>query len=78
MSRTKAADPARRWTVARLLMSAIVAPLALLPSARAQAADLPVLDPSSPEAKKLKYVSDASQAKAAAKGNTCANCVPTD
>jgi hypothetical protein len=74
MRRTKATDALRRRTVTRLLVSALAAPLALLPSPRARAADLPVLDPAIPEAKKLKYVADASQAKAAAKGNNCANC----
>jgi hypothetical protein len=74
MSYTSASDPIRRRLLARLLLSALLAPLALLRSPRARAADLPLLDPSSPEARKLKYVSDASQAKAASKGSSCANC----
>jgi len=74
MSCTNASDPVRRRLVARLLMGAVVAPLAFLRSRRAQAADQPLLDPSSPQARKLQYVSDASQAKAAAKGNSCSNC----
>jgi len=74
MSCTKASDPIRRRLVARLLVGAMVAPLALLRSRRAQAADLPLLAPSSPAAQKVNYVSDASQAKAAAKGSSCANC----
>lgn len=73
MSSTKAFDPTRRRTAARLLMGVLVAP-ALLRSRPAQAADLPLLDPSSAAARKLKYVSDATQAKAAAKGNSCSNC----
>jgi hypothetical protein len=74
MSSTRASNPIRRRLVARLLAGAILAPLGLLRSPRAQAADLPLLDPSSPAARKLSYVSDASQAKANAKGNSCSNC----
>ena len=74
MSATKVSDPIRRRLAASLLMGAIVAPLALIRPRWAQAADLPLLDPSSPAASKVRYVSDASQAKAAANGNTCANC----
>lgn len=74
MSAAKASDPIRRRVVARLLVGAVIAPLALLQSRRAQAAELPLLDPSSPAARKVGYVSDASQAKAAAKGNSCSNC----
>jgi len=74
MSAGKASDPIRRQIVARLLTAVVVAPLALLRSRRAKAADLPLLDPSSPAARKLKYVSDARQAKATAKGNSCSNC----
>jgi len=74
MSRMKSPDTIRRRLLARLLMGASVAPLALIRSQRALAADLPLLDPSSPAARKLKYVADASQAKAAAKGNSCAGC----
>jgi high potential iron-sulfur protein len=74
MSSTKGSDPMHRRLAARLLVGALVAPLALLRSRRARAADLPLLDPSSAAARKLEYVSDASQAKAAAKGNSCANC----
>ena len=74
MSSTKASDPVRRRLVERLLMGAMIAPLVLFRSRRAQAADQPLLNPSSPEARKLKYVADASQAKTAAKGNSCSNC----
>ena len=74
MSTTQASDPVRRRLTASFLMGAIVAPLTLLRSQRARAADLPLLDPSSPAARKLNYVLDASQAKAAAKGSSCANC----
>lgn len=74
MSSIKISDPIRRRLVARFLVSAMVAPLALLRSRRAQAADLPLLDPASAAAKKVHYVPDAAQAKAAAKGSTCATC----
>jgi hypothetical protein len=74
MSTTKASDPIRRRLIAGLLMGAIVAPLTLLRSRWAWAADLPLLDPASPAARKVHYVSDASQAKAATKGSSCANC----
>jgi len=70
----KAADPLRRRLVCHLLIGAVAAPLALLRARRAQAADGPLLDPASPAARKRKYVVDAAQAKAAAKGNSCANC----
>jgi High potential iron-sulfur protein len=74
MSCTKASDPVRRRLVAGLLAGTMIAPVALLRPSRAQAASQPLLDPSSPEARKLKYVADASQAKAAAGGNSCATC----
>lgn len=74
MSPTKVSDPIRRRVAARLMVGAIVAPLTLFRSQRARAADLPLVDPSSPAARQLKYVADASQAKAAAKGSSCANC----
>lgn len=74
MSRTKATDPVRRRLLTRLLMGASVAPLALLRTQRSQAADLPLLEPSSPAAKKREYVADASKAKALTKGNSCASC----
>jgi hypothetical protein len=72
MSATKASDPLRRRLVARLLAGAIVAPLGLLLSRRAPAAELPLLDPASAAARKRGYVADASQAKA--KGNSCSGC----
>lgn len=74
MKCAKASDPVRRRLVVRLLIVAMVAPLALFRSRRAQAGDLPLVDPSSAEARKLKYVSDASQAREATKGNSCATC----
>jgi hypothetical protein len=69
-----ASNSLRRRFVATLLVGAALAPLALLRPRRAQAADLPLLDPSSAAAKKVNYVPDASQAKASSKGNNCAGC----
>lgn len=69
-----ASDSLRRRLAATLLAGAAVVPLALVRPRRVQAADLPLLDPSSAAAKKVNYVADASQAKAAAKGNSCAGC----
>lgn len=74
MSATKAPDTIRRRMAARLAIAAVVAPLSLLRPRGARAADLPLLDPSSPAARKVEYVSNAAQAKAAAKGNSCASC----
>jgi hypothetical protein len=70
----RASDPIRRRMLARLLAGTVIAPLTLLLSRQAQAAELSLVDPSSPAARKLKYVADASQVKATAKGNSCANC----
>jgi hypothetical protein len=69
-----ATDPSRRRLLTRLLLAAAALPLGLVAPRRARAADLPLLDPSSAAARKLKYVADASQAKGAAGGNTCASC----
>jgi len=74
MSATKAPDTLGRRLAAKLVITAVVAPLSLVRSRGARAADLPLLEPSDPAARKVKYVSDASQAKAAANGNSCANC----
>ena len=70
----KASASLRRRLVANLLAGAALAPLWLLRPRLARAADLPLLDPAGAAAKKLDYVPDASQAKAAAQGNSCATC----
>ena len=49
-------------------------PLAALPIEAALAADAPLLSPDAKEAKAVKYVEDATKAKGAVKGSTCANC----
>lgn len=74
MSRSQSTDSFRRRFLTRLFVGASLVPLALLRSPRSRAADLPLLEPSSPAARKVQYVADASQAKAAAKGNSCSNC----
>lgn len=74
MTLMNAPHPVRRRLLTRLLLGIALAPAGLLGSRRAHAADLPLLDPSSPPAKKLGYVRDASQAKAATKGSSCSSC----
>lgn len=70
----RASDLARRRLLGRLLAAASVTAIAALRSRRAQAADLPLLDPASAAARKLGYVSDASRAKSAPKGSSCSSC----
>jgi High potential iron-sulfur protein len=74
MSRSRTTDPIRRRFLSRLLAGAALAPLVLLRSRPARAADLPLLDPASPAARKLEYAADAAQEKVASKGNSCAGC----
>lgn len=74
MIRAQATDPVRRRLLMRLLFAAWAAPLTLLRPRLSEAADLPLLDPASPAARKLDYVADASQTKTLAKGNSCASC----
>lgn len=61
----------RRFMKSTLLVAAL-APLALNPGRRAQAAAA-LLSPGAPEAKAVQYTEDAKTSKAAA-GNTCATC----
>jgi hypothetical protein len=63
----------------RRLLQSLTAGIPFLPVATfrmnaAAAADAPLLSPDVKEAKAVKYVEDASQAKGAAPGSTCANC----
>lgn len=74
MSFPKPPHPIRRRLLTRLLVGVALAPIGLFGSRRAQAADLPLVDPASAAAKKLGYVPDASQAKAAVEGSRCASC----
>jgi hypothetical protein len=65
---------ARRRFVGKLLLGAALVPLATMRPSAGRAADLPLLSPDDPEAKKVKYTEDATKEKSATKGNTCANC----
>jgi hypothetical protein len=64
----------RRRLLQNLTVGAPLLPLALYPLNAAVAADAPLLSPDAKEAKAVKYVEDASQAKGAIAGSTCANC----
>ena len=70
----KATDSLRRRLLGFLALGVAAAPLGLLTSRYARAADLPLLDPASPAARKYKYVADGAHANGTAKGNTCASC----
>jgi hypothetical protein len=67
-------DPSRRQFVRKLLLGATLAPLAMVRLNTSRAADLPLLSPDDPAARKVKYIEDASSQKSATKGNTCATC----
>jgi hypothetical protein len=67
-------DVSRRQFVCKLLLGATLAPLAMVRVNTTRAADLPLLSPDDPAAKKVKYIEDASSQKSATKGNTCATC----
>jgi high potential iron-sulfur protein len=59
----------------RRLLQNLTIGVPLLPlGATALAADAPLLSPDAKEAKAVKYVEDASQAKGRVAGSTCANC----
>ncbi len=64
----------RRRLLRNLTLGAPLLPLALSRLNPAMAADAPLLSPDAAEAKKVKYVEDASKAQGALKGSTCANC----
>ena len=67
-------NPSRRRFVRKLVLGAALAPLALSRLTTSRAADLPLLSPDDPAAKKVKYTEDASSQKSVSKGNTCATC----
>jgi len=69
-------DPTRRMFMRQCILGLTVAPAVLtcLTSARAATADLPLLSPDDPAAKKVKYTEDASQAAGATRGNKCGTC----
>jgi hypothetical protein len=64
----------RRRLLQRLALGVPLAALALVRTRRADAAPAPLLDPTAAEARAVKYVEDAKQAKGAAAGSSCANC----
>jgi hypothetical protein len=66
-------DPSRRRFV-RKLLGAALAPMALARLTTSRAADLPLLSPDDPAARKVKYTEDSSGLKGTTKGNTCATC----
>jgi high potential iron-sulfur protein len=63
----------RRALLRRLALGAALAPLAAAALRPAHAAS-PLLSVSAPEAKAVKYVENATEAKGAAAGSNCANC----
>jgi hypothetical protein len=65
---------ARRRLLQRFILGFPAAALALTRAPEARAADLPLLSPGAPEAKKVHYVEDAAHDKRAPQGATCANC----
>jgi hypothetical protein len=64
----------RRRLLQSLTVGVPVLPLAIYPLNAALAADPPLQSPDAKEAKAVNYVEDASQAKGAVAGSTCANC----
>jgi High potential iron-sulfur protein len=67
-------DSSRRQFMRKLVLGATLAPLATARLTTSRAADLPLLSPDDPAAKKVKYTEDASTEKGATKGNNCATC----
>ena len=67
-------DSSRRHFVRKLLLGAALAPLATTRLSTSHAADLPLLSPDDPEARKVKYTEVAAGDKSATKGNNCGNC----
>jgi High potential iron-sulfur protein len=67
-------DLSRRRLLQKLAVGVPLIPLAAYQLHTASAADAPFLDPDAKEAKAVKYVEDASKAKGALPGSTCANC----
>ena len=64
----------RRRLLRRLALGASVAPLVTGALRTTLAAAAPLLSVDAPEAKAVKYVEDAKDAKGATPGNNCANC----
>lgn len=64
----------RRHLLQKLALGVPLLPLAAYQLKTAVAADQPLLSPDAKEAQAVKYVEDASKAKGAMPGSTCANC----
>jgi High potential iron-sulfur protein len=64
----------RRTVLQRLALGVSLAGGAAVALRSALAASAPLLSVSAPEAKAVKYVEDAKQAKGATAGSNCANC----
>ena|SRR5262245_44663678 len=65
----------RRRLLRNLALGVSLGSLAVAGARRARAASVqPLLTEDSPEAKGVRYVADASKAKGASEGNTCATC----
>ena len=67
-------DPGRRQLLHDLARGLSLLPLALADAPLLHAADLPLISEDDPAAKAVMYVADASRAKGAQSGATCANC----
>ena len=64
-------SPARRRLLRRI---AVAVPLAVIAGRARRAVGAALLSVADPEAKAVQYVEDASQAKGATAGSSCANC----
>src|SRR6201999_880653 len=75
-SRAMASDDnqSRRQFLGKLVLGTALAPLACSRLALGATADLPLLSPEDPAAKKVKYTEDATKEKSAVKDNNCGNC----
>jgi hypothetical protein len=71
---TRETSLSRRRLLRRLALGLSLAPVAITAWRTAFAADLPLLPVSAPEAKAVSYVENASAARDAAPGSSCANC----
>lgn len=67
-------DSLSRRRLLKLTLGTALVPLTLAATRPARAADQPLIDPRSAQAKAVSYVENASEAKEAGPGNTCATC----
>jgi High potential iron-sulfur protein len=71
---TREMSLSRRHLLQRFAIGLAVAPLAAGPLRSALAAPAPLLSVNAPEAKAVKYVENATDAKGAQPGSNCGNC----